>query len=58
MYCEKKIFASNDFDLRRKFSIFEYIHDENSYIEDISELEIAVGHWPFSDQFQELADQN
>ena len=23
-----------------------------------AELEIAVGHWPFSDQFQELADQN
>ena len=23
-----------------------------------AELEIAVGHWPFSDQFQDLADQN
>ena len=21
-------------------------------------LEITVGHWPFSDQFQHLADQN
>ena len=21
-------------------------------------LEITVGHWPFSDQFQDLADQN
>ena len=24
----------------------------------ISVLEITVGHWPFSDQFQHLADQN
>ena len=23
-----------------------------------AELEIAVGHWPFSDQFQDLTDQN
>ena len=23
-----------------------------------SVLEIAAGHWPFSDQFQHLADQN
>ena len=23
-----------------------------------AELEIAVSHWPFSDQFQDLADQN
>ena len=23
-----------------------------------SVLEITVGHWPFSDQFQHLADQN
>ena len=24
----------------------------------LTELEIAIGHWPFSDQFQDLADQN
>ena len=24
----------------------------------IAVLEITVGHWPFSDQFQHLADQN
>jgi len=24
----------------------------------VSVLEITVGHWPFSDQFQHLADQN
>ena len=27
-------------------------------IHSIPVLEIAVGHWPFSDQFQHLADQN
>ena len=24
----------------------------------VAVLEIAAGHWPFSDQFQHLADQN
>ena len=31
---------------------------KNQLIHTLSELEIAVGHWPFSDQFQDLADQN
>ena len=25
---------------------------------NVAVLEITVGHWPFSDQFQHLADQN
>ena len=27
-------------------------------IDNVSVLETTVGHWPFSDQFQHLADQN
>ena len=28
----------------------------NTYVETV--LEITVGHWPFSEQFQHLANQN
>ena len=41
-----------------KEKMFDTISHPELNFEDLPELEIAVGHWPFSKQFQDLADQN
>ena len=37
---------------------YTYVFEQNIYEGWYAVLEITVGHWPFSDQFQHLADQN
>jgi len=34
------------------------LHFIATFLESRAGLEITIGHWPFSDQFQHLADQN
>ena len=41
-----------------KYSLFIVQNLCNSILYAIVVLEITVGHWPFSDQFQHFADQN
>ena len=39
-------------------TVYEVSSSAIIIIDSSAVLEITVGHWPFSDQFQHLADQN